>query len=78
MIDNRNLELGDTFALPDRLLTEKEAAAMLSLSPDTLRRWRSTGEPKQPAWVSIGRAIRYRRSECLEWIDGLPAGGGVR
>ena len=64
--------------LNDRLLTEKEAAAILSLSPATLRRWRCTGEPRQPDFVKIGRAIRYRESACAAWIEGLPTGGGVR
>lgn len=78
MIDDRNRPTPETFTLPDRLLTEKEAAAMLSLSPATLRRWRSTGEPRQPEFCRIGRAIRYKRSECLAWIGALETGGGVR
>lgn len=62
----------------ERLLTEVEAAKMLGLQPATLRRWRSTGEPKQPDYVRIGRAVRYRASECHSWIGGLPTSGGIR
>ena len=63
----------------DRLVTEKEAAAMLGLQPSTLRRWRSTGQPGQPEFVKIaGRAIRYRLSDLSAYIGALPTSGGVR
>lgn len=64
--------------LGERLLTEQEAGAMLGISPGTLRRYRSTGEPHQPPYVHIGRAVRYRLSELTAYIGALPASGGVR
>lgn len=55
----------------DRLLTEKEAATLLGLAPNTLRTWRSTGREGQPPFVRIGRAVRYRTSDCAEFIAEL-------
>jgi hypothetical protein len=45
----------------DVLLTVKEAAAFLRLSPNTLNWRRSHGEG--PAFVRVGRSIRYRLSD---------------
>jgi predicted DNA-binding transcriptional regulator AlpA len=49
----------------DRLLDEKEAAQLLSLSPSTVRGWRSRGEG--PQFVRFERAIRYRRTDLLKY-----------
>lgn len=63
----------------ERLLTEKEAAAMLGLQPSTLRRWRSVGQPGQPEFVRVaGRAIRYRLSDLTAYMGQLETGGGAR
>lgn len=40
------------------LLDEKQAAAYLSISVGTLRRWRRIGEG--PAFARLGKSIRYR------------------
>lgn len=48
------------------LLTEKETAAMMRLSPEMLRKLRREGGG--PQFVRIGRAIRYRAAELGEWI----------
>jgi hypothetical protein len=50
----------------DGLLTEAQAADYLKLSIRTLQAWRirSVG----PAFVRVGRAIRYRRYDLLVWI----------
>lgn len=52
---------------PDALLTEIKAAAFLSLSSRTLQAWRSNDAG--PAFVRAGRAIRYRRSDLIEWMN---------
>lgn len=59
----------------DHLLTEGQAADVLSLKPATLRAWRSTGRPGQPRFVKIGRSVRYRESDVAEYIGGLVEGG---
>jgi predicted DNA-binding transcriptional regulator AlpA len=52
------------------LVCEKEAAALLSISASTLRRWRSRGAG--PTYVRVGGrpgcAIRFRESDILAWI----------
>jgi predicted DNA-binding transcriptional regulator AlpA len=51
---------------PDALLTEIHAADFLSMSVRTLQSWR--GQGRGPAHVQAGRAIRYRRSDLIDWI----------
>jgi len=48
------------------LLTTAEAARLLGIGERTL--WRHSRSGEAPAPVSIGGAVRYRRSEILEWI----------
>lgn len=54
------------------LMTEKEAARRLSISPTTLRVRRCTGPTPNgiPAipFVRIGRAIRYRRVDIEQFV----------
>ena len=45
--------------------TTSEAAAFLTLSPRTLDRYRETG--KGPPFFRMGAAIRYLRSDLMEW-----------
>ena len=49
-----------------RLLNEREAAGRLGLSVKTLRRWRWAGHP--PAFIKIGRAVRYDPAEIEAFI----------
>lgn len=51
----------------DHLLTETEAAAILTISPATLRRWRWI--EKGPQFVKIGGAVRYRRADLTAFIE---------
>jgi hypothetical protein len=52
---------------PDTLLTEAEAADFLKLSVRTLQAWRV--RVAGPAFVHVGRAIRYRRRDLIAWIE---------
>ncbi len=52
---------------PDALLTENQAVLLLNLSARTLQSWRLRGGG--PKFVKAGRAVRYRRSDLLDWID---------
>jgi predicted DNA-binding transcriptional regulator AlpA len=52
---------------PDALLPEIQAAILLNLSSRTLQAWRS--KSVGPPFVRAGRAIRYRRSDILAWIE---------
>lgn len=54
-----------------RLLNERQVAELVGVSKSTLRRMVSANEFPKP--IRIGkRAIRWRRSEVLEWIDSRP------
>lgn len=49
------------------LLTEEQAAEILTLSVRTLQAWRLRGAG--PRFVRAGRAIRYQQSEIADWIS---------
>ena len=51
----------------NRLLTELETAALLSVEPTTLRRWRWAGHP--PRFIKIGAAVRYDPADLQEFIE---------
>jgi|GEM_PF-2505218 len=48
------------------LLTEKQAAAVLNISPRTLWGMRHRGEIR---FVRFGRAVRYDPADLRSWID---------
>ena len=50
----------------DEMLTTTQLAAELSFPTQTLSYWRSIG--KGPAYIKIGRWVRYRRTQIDEWI----------
>lgn len=51
----------------ENLYDTREAARLLGLSDQTLRLWRCTGGG--PAFIRVGRSIRYRESDLVEWLD---------
>lgn len=61
---------------PALLVSEREAARLLSLSPATLRAWRRAGTG--PAAVRLGRRIAYSRDALAAYIARCtrPSGGG--
>ena len=63
-------------ALPSPLLTEKEAAEFLNVSPGTLSVVRCTRRRPQLAYVRVGRAIRYRLSDLEKFLSDRTVGGG--
>ncbi|MCK7581560.1 MAG: helix-turn-helix domain-containing protein [Chromatiales bacterium] len=50
-----------------RLLTERQAADKLAVSPRTLQNWRRYGEG--PRFVKLGAAVRYVEGDIDAWID---------
>lgn len=50
------------------LLTERQVAAILQISPKTLRNWRSPKINKGPAWAKYGRLVRYERQDVSLWM----------
>ena len=51
----------------DRLLTTREAAAMLDVSAQTLEVWRCTKRYPLP-YLKIGHNVRYRKSGILAFM----------
>jgi len=49
------------------LLTESQAAQLLQISIRTLQAWRL--RRSGPPYVQLGRAVRYRRSDLMGWIE---------
>ena len=48
------------------LITERQAASLLSVSPRALQKWRANG--RGPPFVRISnRCIRYRKSDLFDW-----------
>lgn len=56
-------------ALPHRLLTPGEVAAMLQIKEDTLAKWRIIG--CGPKWMRLpsSRTIRYRHADIDLWLS---------
>jgi excisionase family DNA binding protein len=54
-------------AIMDRVLTQKEAAALLGVSPRTLERLRLTG--RGPMFTRLGRMVRYRQQDLADFVD---------
>jgi predicted DNA-binding transcriptional regulator AlpA len=50
------------------LLNEKQAAALLGLSPKTLQSWRVRG--CGPVFRKIGRLCRYLETDLLDYVQG--------
>lgn len=48
------------------LLTERQAADLLALSPRTLQAWRGRGGG--PAYIKLGTAIRYDADALTDWV----------
>lgn len=49
------------------LLTPVQAAAILQVKPNTLAKWRVTGEG--PAFIRVGRSVRYSSREIARFIE---------
>ncbi|WP_414695006.1 helix-turn-helix transcriptional regulator [Phenylobacterium sp.] len=58
-------------AQPDRLLRTPEAAELLNVSVAFLerQRWLRAGPPHVRVSGASGRAVRYRRSDLLSWME---------
>ena len=70
---------GTTGTVPNQPLTETEAATRLGLKVATLRAWRNQG--RGPAYVRLGRAIRYLSTDLDEFLHSNrhnPGAGQVR
>jgi len=53
--------------MTNELLTVKDAAAYLHVTPLTLARWRKAGTG--PNWSQPGKKVLYRKSDLDAWVD---------
>jgi len=53
----------------NRLIGTEEAAQLLGLQPCTLAAWREDGSQPSLCFFKIGRAVRYRYSDLLAFIE---------
>lgn len=51
----------------DQFLTTKELARWTNLSHRTFENFRRLG--KGPRWVRLERAIRYRKTDVVDWMQ---------
>lgn len=61
-----DLPRGTPLAPEEILLTEDEVAAMLAVSSAAVRKWRGEGRIR---FVRLGSAVRYERSEVMDFIE---------
>jgi hypothetical protein len=54
------------------LLTEREAAAFLHVTPRGLINWRNSGRVPH---LRFGRTVRYRRESLISMLEKLEKGG---
>jgi excisionase family DNA binding protein len=54
-------------AMPERLLTTDETAEFLGVPKQTLSNWRC--ENRGPAYDRVGKYVRYRMSEVMDWLN---------
>jgi predicted DNA-binding transcriptional regulator AlpA len=55
------------FLDPDQLMTETQVADFLCQSIRTIQKWWITGFG--PAFYKIGRSVRYKRGELVDWMN---------
>ncbi len=71
MKDSELVKQGDGAS---KLWTDKQAAAFLSVSLASIRRWRLTGFG--PTFYRVGASIRYDPQACSLWLESRKSGGG--
>jgi predicted DNA-binding transcriptional regulator AlpA len=60
----------------NKLLTEKQAAVFLGLTPSALQVWRSTGRYSLP-FIKVGSLVRYRESDLCQWLESRTRASGT-
>ncbi|WP_368449969.1 helix-turn-helix domain-containing protein [Cobetia amphilecti] len=70
MTESKKYEL--PLADESHYLTEEQAAVLLGLSAHTMRIARHRGtllDHPTPVWLKLGRKVRYRRADLIEWVE---------
>ena len=58
-----------------QFLTTEQAAKYLNVAPVTLGAWRTQGQG--PAYLKLGRCVRYSLAAIDAWVAGRSVGGTV-
>ncbi len=53
----------------NQMLSTQDAAALLGLQPCTLAAWREDGSQPGLAFFKLGKAVRYRYGDLLDFIE---------
>lgn len=53
--------------MTEQLLDSHEVAALLKISPQTLRDWRY--QNRGPRYLKLGKAVRYRPADINDWLN---------
>ena len=53
----------------ETLLTAEDLARELQVSTHTLDSWRRNNANSGPAYILVGRSIRYRRVDVDQWLE---------
>ena len=53
----------------ETLLKTDQLAKRLGISLITIRKWRVVGGGAGPDYIRCGRAVRYRWSDVLDWME---------
>ncbi len=59
----------------DKLLTPQEMARVLGVQPSTIYQWTHQGFIP---YVKIGKFVRFKEGEVLQWIDKRIVNGRIR
>jgi len=57
------------------LLTRQQAAEHLGIKAQTLAAWVTRGQG--PAYIKVGRAVRYQRGALERWLESRTVGAGA-
>lgn len=59
---------GHESELPQRMLTVREVASILSIHPNTVRRWEEAGLLKSYG-IGPRRSLRFKQEDILDFLD---------
>jgi predicted DNA-binding transcriptional regulator AlpA len=53
----------------DDVVNEHQAAKILGLAVQTIRNYRCSRNPDAPAYYKLGRSVRYRVGDLLDYLE---------
>lgn len=62
--------------MEEKLLDAKKTSSLLGCTEATLALWRRIGQG--PSFVRVGRLVRYRERDLVQWIEQQTVSRGIR